>query len=195
MTVGPWSLPREFRPRQDTALKARRNRRLTIPHRNADPRPRKTAFGQTSLVAAVAAPVGASSVRGGARLFDDRVMADRWHFARSRAGWRIKRRAVRPLDGTAPPGILILRAAFDPRHQLAPAPARLGVPGSRHRRGLAAGIAPHTCRSRSRPGSAQLGGKGTFPRWGDLTFAGCCPDAITATSPSEPSCRSRPSPA
>ncbi len=40
-----------------------------------------------------------------------RVAANRWEFVRSAAGWRIKRRTVRSLDGT-PPAREILRGAL-----------------------------------------------------------------------------------
>jgi hypothetical protein len=42
-----------------------------------------------------------------------RVAANRWDFVRTQAGWRIKRRRVRPLDGTAP-AREILKGALEP---------------------------------------------------------------------------------
>jgi len=62
MTVGLWSLFPEPRARQNTLLRARRNRHLTIRIATKTPGPRKPKFGQQSFVAAVAAPVGAFSV-------------------------------------------------------------------------------------------------------------------------------------
>ena len=62
MTVGLWSLFPEPRARRNTLLRARRNRHLTIRIATKTPEPRKLKFCQQSFVAAVAAPVGASSV-------------------------------------------------------------------------------------------------------------------------------------
>jgi SnoaL-like domain len=42
-----------------------------------------------------------------------RVSANRWEFVRSEAGWKIKRRSLRPLDGT-PPAREILARALEP---------------------------------------------------------------------------------
>src|SRR5205085_809966 len=43
-----------------------------------------------------------------------RVAANRWELARTAAGWKIKRRTLRPLDGTEPARQL-LRQALEPR--------------------------------------------------------------------------------
>jgi hypothetical protein len=42
-----------------------------------------------------------------------RVAANRWDFVRTAAGWKIKRRVVRSLDGT-PPARELLRGALEP---------------------------------------------------------------------------------
>jgi hypothetical protein len=42
-----------------------------------------------------------------------RVSANRWEFVRTEAGWKIKRRLLRPLNGTAP-AREILRGALEP---------------------------------------------------------------------------------
>jgi hypothetical protein len=43
-----------------------------------------------------------------------RVSANHWEFVRTNDGWKIKRRALRPLDGTAP-AREILRGALEPQ--------------------------------------------------------------------------------
>ena len=78
MTVGLWSLFPEPRARQNTIPRARRNRHLTIRIATKTPGPRKPKFGQQSFAAAVAAPVGASSViRSTRREVEVRVLCAR----------------------------------------------------------------------------------------------------------------------
>jgi hypothetical protein len=76
-----------------------------------------TAFAITYLQILVpdrVGPVFAVPNHGASRGFHvHRVVANRWEFVRTQEGWKIKRRTLRPLDGSAPARD-ILRGALEP---------------------------------------------------------------------------------
>ena len=76
-----------------------------------------TAFAVSYLQILVPARVGPNfdvPNHGASRGFHvHRVSANRWEFVRTDRGWKIKRRTLRPLDGT-PPARDILRGALEP---------------------------------------------------------------------------------
>ena len=76
-----------------------------------------TAFAISYLQILVPDPVGPLfdvPNHGSSRGFHvHRVSANRWEFVRTEAGWKIRRRTLRPLDGT-PPARQILAGALQP---------------------------------------------------------------------------------